>query len=134
MARPQNDVLSLLVQLDIPDFQYWEFHRYRQRLAASARWPLVINTDRALADLREGDLGDTLHPSDDGERAGRGADVDDEDLERLSAATDVEEPVSLEIESPYADATVRRNREPRRATSNLALLKSAEKYSGKRRS
>jgi len=122
-----NDVLSLLVQLDIPDFQYWEFHRYRQRISAAGRWPIVVNTDRALADLREGGLDETLHGSRDDEV--EGIPVDD----MTSAPMDVEEPVSLEIESPYAESTVRR-RERKRATSNLALLKSVQKFSRNQRS
>jgi hypothetical protein len=127
MSRLQNDVLSLLVQLDIPDFQYWEFHRYRQRLAAADRWPLVINTDRALADLRGGGLEETVDGSLDDEV--RGIPVD----EAVSPPTDLEEPVSLEIESPYAESTVRR-RERKRATTNLALLKSVQKFSKNQRS
>jgi len=49
-----SDVKSLLVQLDEPDFPYWEFYRFRRWDTGRARWLLLIRTDEYLATTREG--------------------------------------------------------------------------------
>lgn len=54
MTNVGNDVRSLLVQLDEPDFPYWEFYQFQRWANCRERWILLIRTDLYLADTRGG--------------------------------------------------------------------------------
>jgi len=49
-----NDVRSLLVQLDEPDFPYWEFYQFQRWAQCRERWILLLRTDMYLANTRGG--------------------------------------------------------------------------------
>ena len=73
MSTVGNDVRSLLVQLDEPDFPYWEFYQFQRWARCRERWILLLRTDMYLANTRGGweERGPDIEETDEARMAWR---------------------------------------------------------------
>lgn len=136
-----NDVRSLLVQLDEPDFPYWEFYQFQRWARCRERWILLIRTDAYLANTRGGweERGPDIAEADDAQMIWRSPAevveltaemrVIDSGLYTRRPGTPLEiDEHSVSVNSLDDPASVDRPRMARGRRGSLALVNSTERF------